>query len=248
MGNLVRSFSSKADSTYKKYDGGPNDEPLLSKSKGLNRFVWDMRYSTMPGVPDVYIESSYRGHKASPGKYAVSILINGKKIMADATILSNPLYEIDAPTYKEYHTLMNQMEQEVTKMHQIVNSLNAKRIQLEGILNTLSAEEKYTSLKKEGDVLVKKMKVWDEDMVQRRSKAYDDVENFENKFTANYMFLINQTESDLPRVNQPNVDRLKELNITWATLKAKADEIMNKDIPALNKLLWAAGVGAIWEK
>ena len=247
-GNLVRSFSSKADSTYKKYDGGPNDEPLLSKSKGLNRFVWDMRYSTMPGVPDVYIESSYRGHKASPGKYAVSILINGKKIMADATILSNPLYEIDAPTYKEYHTLMNQMEQEVTKMHQIVNSLNAKRIQLEGILNTLSAEEKYTSLKKEGDVLVKKMKVWDEDMVQRRSKAYDDVENFENKFTANYMFLINQTESDLPRVNQPNVDRLKELNITWATLKAKADEIMNKDIPALNKLLWAAGVGAIWEK
>ena len=143
---------------------------------------------------------------------------------------------------------MNQMEQEVTKMHQIVNSLNAKRIQLEGILNTLSAEEKYTSLKKEGDVLVKKMKVWDEDMVQRRSKAYDDVENFENKFTANYMFLINQTESDLPRVNQPNVDRLKELNITWATLKAKADEIMNKDIPALNKLLWAAGVGAIWEK
>ena len=103
-------------------------------------------------------------------------------------------------------------------------------------------------MKKEGDVLVKKMKVWDEDMVQRRSKAYDDVENFENKFTANYMFLINQTESDLPRVNQPNVDRLKELNITWATLKAKADEIMNKDIPALNKLLWAAGVGAIWEK
>ena len=34
-GNLVRSFSSKADSMYKKYDGGPNDEPLLSKSKGF---------------------------------------------------------------------------------------------------------------------------------------------------------------------------------------------------------------------
>lgn len=92
------------------------------------------------------------------------------------------------------------------------------------------------------------MKTWDEDMVQRRSKAYDDVENFENKFTANYMFLINQTESDLPRVNQPNIDRLIELNKTWATLKVRADEILNKDIPAFNKLLWAAGVGAIWEK
>ncbi len=247
-GNLVRSFSSKGDSTYKKYDGGPNEEPLLSKLKGLNRFVWDLRYNTIPGVQNVYIESSYRGHKASPGKYTVSIFMNGQKVMTDATIMSNPLYKIDATTYKEYHTMMNDMEQEVTKMHQLVNSMNTKRIQLEGILNSLSGDEKDASLKKGGEILSKKMKVWDEDMVQRRSKAYDDVENFENKFTANYMFLINQTESDLPRVNQPNVDRLKELNKTWATLKARADEILNKDIPAFNKLLWAAGVGAIWEK
>jgi len=34
------------------------------------------------------------------------------------------------------------------------------------------------------------MKTWDEEMVQRKSKAYDDVENFPNKFTANYLFLI----------------------------------------------------------
>ena len=161
---------------------------------------------------------------------------------------ANPLYQIDAATYKEYHTMMNDMEQEVTMMHQLVNSLNTKKIQLEGILNSLSGDEKYASLKKGGEVLSKKMKTWDEDMVQRRSKAYDDVENFENKFTANYMFLINQTESDLPRVNQPNIDRLIELNKTWATLKVRADEILNKDIPAFNKLLWAAGVGAIWEK
>ena len=39
------------------------------KAKGLNRFVWDMRYATMPGVPGVRIEGSYAGHKAPPGKY-----------------------------------------------------------------------------------------------------------------------------------------------------------------------------------
>src|SRR6185295_9214016 len=57
-GNLVHSFSSKPDEKYKKYDGGPKAEPLLPKKQGLNRFVWDMRYATMPGVPNVYIESS----------------------------------------------------------------------------------------------------------------------------------------------------------------------------------------------
>ena len=49
-------------------------------------------------------------------------------------------------------------------------------------------------------------------MVQRKSKAYDDVENFRQGFTAQYLFLINQTESAIPRVNQPNMDRKKELD------------------------------------
>jgi hypothetical protein len=91
------------------------------------------------------------------------------------------------------------------------------------------------------------MKAWDEDMVQRKSKAYDDVENFPNKFTANYLFMINQTESDIPRVNQPSLDRLQELNAQWAVLKTRAEEILNRDLPALNKKLFDAGLGAIWK-
>jgi hypothetical protein len=91
------------------------------------------------------------------------------------------------------------------------------------------------------------MKSWDGEMVQRKTKAYDDVENFPNKFTANYLFLINQTESDIPRPNQPSWDLLKKLTVDWSALKAKADEIQTKEIPALNKRLWDAGIGAIWK-
>jgi hypothetical protein len=84
--------------------------------------------------------------------------------------------------------------------------------------------------------------------VQRRSRAYDDVENFPNGFTANWLFMLNQTESDLPRVNQPSLDRLEVLSKQWAGLKARADDLQQKDLPAFNKALWEAGVGAIWKK
>ena len=67
-GNLVRTYSSKKDSLYRKWDGGPSADPTLSAKKGLNRIVWDMRYPTLPGVPDAYFECSYKGHKAVPGK------------------------------------------------------------------------------------------------------------------------------------------------------------------------------------
>ncbi|HWA33012.1 MAG TPA: hypothetical protein VG737_02730, partial [Cyclobacteriaceae bacterium] len=45
-GNVVNSFTSKKDASFVQYDGGPSAAPVLSKVKGLNRFVWDMRYPT----------------------------------------------------------------------------------------------------------------------------------------------------------------------------------------------------------
>ncbi len=94
-------------------------------------------------------------------------------------------------------------------------------------------------------MLVTKMKNWDEEMVQRKSKAYDDVENFPNKFTAEFMFLINQTESSIPKVNEPSRARFAELTKQWQTLDVIAKEIITNDIPEYNKKLWQAGIGAV---
>jgi photosystem II stability/assembly factor-like uncharacterized protein len=246
-GNVVRSFSSKADEKFVRYDGGPRPDPTLPKAKGLNRFVWDMRYETMTGVPGVRIEGGFAAHKAIPGRYSITLKIPAQTLSTEAEILANPLYPTDAATYAEYHRTMSSMETELTAMHRLVNSLYEKQKQLESLLGSLPAGEKFAAIKKDGEALLKKMKAWDEDMVQRKSKAYDDVENFPNKFTANYLFMINQTESDIPRVNQPSLDRMRELNAQWATLKARGEEILNRDLPALNKRLWDAGLGAIWK-
>jgi hypothetical protein len=245
-GNIVRSFSSKADEKFVRYDSGPRPDPTLPKAKGLNRFVWDTRYPTMVGVPNVRIEGSFAAHKAPPGKYTVVLKMSGQSASTDAEILANPLYPTTAPVYTEYHQTMLSMENELIAMHRMVNSLYEKQKQLESLLGSLPAGMKFAAIKKDGDALLQKMKAWDEDMVQRKSKAYDDVENFPNKFTANYLFLINQTESDIPRVNQPSLDRMRELNAQWATLKARGTELLDRDIPAFNKRLWDAGLGAIW--
>lgn len=246
-GKVIRTFSSKVDPKYRRWDGGPGSDPTLPKTKGLNKFVWNMRYPTMPGVGNVYIEASYAGHKASPGKYRFILRQGSQSVTTDADILANPLYPTTAAIYKEYHTTMTAMETDLTTMHNTVNSLFEKQKQLEAILGGLPAGDKYANVKRDGETLLKKMKAWDEDMVQRKSKAYDDVENFPNKFTADYMFLINATESDIPRVNQPSLDLLKQYTAKWAALRARCDEMLSKDIPALNKQLWDVGFGAIWK-
>ncbi|PYS70724.1 MAG: glycosyl hydrolase, partial [Acidobacteria bacterium] len=246
-GVVVHTYSSKAVEGQLRWDGAPRPDPLLPKAKGLNRFVWDMRYPTMTGVPNVRIEGGYAGHKAPPGKYNLTLKSGDQVLSTDIEILANPLYPTTPEIYSEYHRTMLSMETELTAMHRMINSLYEKQKQLESLLGSLPAGEKYNAVKKDGEALVKKMKAWDEDMVQRKSKAYDDVENFPNKFTANYLFLINQTESDIPRVNQPSLDRMKELNTTWSALKTRGTEMLEKDLPALNKRLWDAGVGAVWK-
>jgi hypothetical protein len=144
---------------------------------------------------------------------------------------------------------MLEMENKVIEMHNLVNMLQAKRLQLDDLLKKLPTETAIQkALHTEGDSLSKKLKAWDEDMVQRQSKAYDDVENFPNKFTANYLFLLNQTESDIPRVNQPSLDRKRELDAEWAILRERAIRFLEAEIPAFNKLLWESGVGGIWAK
>ena len=243
-GRLVRSFSSKKDPSYKKYPGAPAAEPLLPKKKGLNRFVWDMRYTGIIGVPTAYLEGYFKGHKAIPGDYTIGLKTVGNEASSPCTILANPLYPLSAEDYKEYDEYMLAMENTMNDMHKKVNTIIHMRKQLEDVLKNME-KEADSVLYEQGKALVKKMKDWDEQMVQRKSKAYDDVENFPNKFTAEYIFLINQTESGIPRVTDPSRERLAELSLQWEGLSATADEIIETDIPGFNKQLWEAGIGAV---
>ncbi|MBT8287863.1 MAG: glycosyl hydrolase [Bacteroidia bacterium] len=242
---LVNTITSKRDSTYRRWDGGPPPTAILSKNVGLNRFVWNMRYPIMPGIPDTYIEANFRGHVTKPGNYSLTLKVNDETVTTQSSIIPNPDYKTDPGQYGEYDLFMTEMESHLADMHNKVNMLFNAKNQLKGILTKLSNQKGKDELIKSGNDLILAMKKWDEEMIQRKSKAYDDVENFPNKFTAEYLFLINQTESSIPRVNQSSRDRKMELEAQWQRLKAAANDFINKSIPEMNKKLWDAGIGAI---
>ncbi len=243
-GELVREISSKKDTTFEAWAGGPPANPVLDKKEGLNRFVWDMRYPTMEGVPGVYIEGSFRGHKVSPGSYELTLSYGDQKKSAQVEVLANPRYSTTEVQYQEYDEIMKTMEGTLSSMHRMVNKVSGLKNQIQTALKRLKADE-HADLLKEGETLVEKMTAWDAEMIQRKSKAYDDVENFPNKLTANYLFLVNQNESDLPRVTEAVRERMAELNGEWAPLKTQASRIIGEEVTAFNLKLWEAGVGAL---
>jgi hypothetical protein len=100
-GNIVRKFSSKSETENKAGGRRSGKDPKLSSSKGLNRFVWDMRFPSIPSIPGVFIESSFRGHKAIPGNYTITLKAGEQTNSTTASILANPLYQVGENDYKE---------------------------------------------------------------------------------------------------------------------------------------------------
>jgi hypothetical protein len=241
-GKLVRSFSSEKDEDYVPHNGGgPRRAPTLSKKEGLNRFVWDMKTPILPGIPGAYIESRFSGHVVPPGTYTIRLKAGATAKSVEGTIVAMPTYSTTSEQYAEYHNFLSDAEKRLTEMHNMVNSLYKVQGQLKEVLKGV----KDTAVKEEGEKLMEQLDAWDKDMIQRKSKAYDDVENFPNKFTAEYLFLIDATNSTIPRVNQPSKDRKAELDAQWAGLKARGNTLMKTSIPEFNKTLWNAGIGAL---
>lgn len=243
VGKVIRSFSSEA-SDFTPWDGGPGMDPVLSAKPGLNRIVWNLRTDGRKGVNQVYIEGGYRGHKVPPATYTLTFKKGGKTVAVKGEVTPNPLYNVSPEDYRTTNVYLTELSGTLNEMHDMVNNLHAAQRQITTILEDLAEEDKMSAVRQQGQTLLKKLSSWDGIMVQRKSKAYDDVENYVNGFTADYIFLLNQSESGLPRITAASQARRQELDAQWEKYKASGIAL-KEDIQLYNKALWAAGVGAV---
>jgi hypothetical protein len=95
-GNEVRTYSDE-ELPHEQFDRmevreysviAAGEEPRATVSKGLNRFIWDMRYpsvSVISGVPPVLIRPF-----AKPGTYQVRLTVNGESQVQSFELKANP--------------------------------------------------------------------------------------------------------------------------------------------------------------
>lgn len=241
-GKLVRSFSSKRDDSYVSYEGAPSPEATLSTKKGLNRFVWDLRHESLMATPKVYIEMSFRGHQAIPGNYTLNLSFGNQTYQTYSKIIPNPMYSTTMEEYREYDVFMTAGEATFNEMTSMTNELYRKKQSLESVMKTMDSN---SDVYKKADQLLNELDAFDKQMVQRLSKAYDDVENFVNGFTAYYATAINQSDSAMPKINTGARTKIAELNAKWEQHKKTAVTLLEDKIPSLNAELYKVGLGAV---
>ena len=243
-GNLVRRYSSKADEKFEKFPGGPKEDPLLPNKPGLDRFVWDMRYTTLPGVKDVFIEGSYEGRKATPGVYTI-ILKTGKDTKTTSvTILPDPRIKASPEDYVKQEQTLAEIDNKITEIHNDVNQQRLVRKQISGLNDLLTDTVKYKAVIDSGKSLIKQLTAWEEKLVQPKSRSNDDVINFVNKLTADYIFVSGEMDVNTPQVTNGQIERLAELNAQWQPLKVDYSKLRKK-VEDFNMLCRNAGIEKI---
>ena len=234
--NLVRRYSSKADEKFVSYPGGPNGEPLLTVKNGLNRFVWDLRYSTMPGVSGVYIEGSYIGHRVVPGKYIAHLKLGNQDKQVAFTVMPDPRIKASNEAYVVQHQLLSSIETGVKEIHLSVTSIRKAREQINYLLSLVNDQPDLKVVVDSGKKVVEIVTNWEEKLVQPRSQSYDDIINFENKLSADFIFIHGEADTNIPFVTDGQQQVLRELNDKWLLLKNELATIIGKHIGVFNKL------------
>ncbi len=234
QGAVLRKFSSKKDKKFVKFPGGPSPEPTLTLRPGLNRFVWDMRAETLPAIEKVFIEGNYSGRKLAPGTYQARVKLGKQEKTVPFTILPDPRLSATPAEYEQQQKTLIAVEEGVTEIHQGVNRMRKARKQINDLVDLIDDKPNLKAVADSGRAVAKRIKLWEEKVIQPRSESNDDVINFENKLSADYIFLKGEIDVNTPYVTAGQTARLSELNAIWQPLKTNMNLIIQNDIARFN--------------
>jgi photosystem II stability/assembly factor-like uncharacterized protein len=244
-GKVVRSYSNKKDEAFKPYPGGPPAPAVLPAEAGLNRFSWDFRTFTLPDVPGVYLYGDYRGHRMPPGRYRARMTYKGQSSETEFEVLADPNLRVSASDWTAQQEFVIQVENAIRDVHGSVNALRKVKKQVEAYNEVLKSHAASKELQAAGKEIIRKIDAWEANVVETRSKNFQDVINWPSKLNAEFFAVIGVADVHDPRITQGARDRFKDLQQTWTGYKQTMKEFIEKDVADYNRLFREKGIPAI---
>jgi photosystem II stability/assembly factor-like uncharacterized protein len=231
-GKGIRTFYAKQPSNKTSNNKNESD-PNIDVKPGLNRFVWDLREESIASIPGVFIEGSYDGARVVPGTYKVALHIDSSVFEQTFQVLADPRIKASAANYEEQANLLQQIATDVNDIHVAVVRMRNIQKQLSGITERIENKEAYKNIVTIADSIADLIDTWEVALIQSKSESNDDVINFVNKLSANYIFLRGELDTNTPHVTAGQLLRFQELHQEWSTYKAQYEAIL-KSIKTLN--------------
>lgn len=233
---VLRSFSNTQPTPQPPvYEGGPPAEPLLPALPGLNRFEWDLRRATLPGIPNAFISGDYRGGLVPPGTYTLRLILGRDTLTTSVSVLAPPGTAFPAAAYRTQEELLLALERQIRDMHHSALRMRLLRDQVRQLVQYFEQEEELRELAAAGKALLNRVDEWEKSLLEPRQRTAQDVINFPGKLSADCLQLKARIDGADPRVTEGGTQRLAELKQAWQQHRLRMEDIIHRELASFKK-------------
>ncbi|GAB4401550.1 MAG: hypothetical protein OHK0053_24390 [Microscillaceae bacterium] len=174
-GTLIRSFATQLTPAEKK--AGKIGE--LKVQKGLNRFVWNMRYPDAARFEGLILWfGGTQGPSAIPGQYQATLSMGETRHTQKFEILKDPNLSSSQADLAAQFNFLREIRDKLTETHEAIQEIRAIRQQMKGFTERLKNQEKYKALLDTAQAMGKRLTRIEETLYQTKNRSGQDPLNY----------------------------------------------------------------------
>ena len=218
----------------------------LVAKKGMNRFVWDMRYEGAKRVPGMILwGGGLGGPRAIPGKYRVRLSLGKESVEKEFAILMDPRSEASVEDLAEQFEFLIAVRDKLSETHEAILETRRLSAAINGLSDRSKGIEDAAALRKNCKSLRDRLSAIEKALYQTKNKSAQDPLNYPIRLNNRLSGLVGVVSSgDWKPTKQAYA--VRELLVGKIDKQlAKLRELRDEELPKLNEDARKAGVPAL---
>ena len=227
--------------------GGGGSRPAMEA--GLNRFVWDQRYSDATRFPGLIMwAGSTTGPRAVPGTYQVKLTVDGKTQTQNFEVKKDPRVEATAEDLARQFDFLIKIRDKVTETHDAILQIRDARKQIDEVVARAKDQKGGKEIADAAKTLNAKMKEIEETLYQTKNQSGQDPLNYPIRLNNKLAALTGVAASADAAPTAQTYAVYEELVARINAQLQKLEAIMRTDLPAFNKVVRDQEIPAVMLK
>jgi hypothetical protein len=219
---------------------------LVTTDVGLNRFVWDMRYSEAVRFPGMILwAGETRGPKIPPGTYQVKLTADGKTLTQSLEVKADPRLTTIPVDYAKQLELGLKIRDKLSETNNAILQIRDVRKQVEDLLKRLKDQANFKVVNDAGTALNKNLTAIEETLYQTKNQSSQDPLNFPIRLNNKLAALGGVVGSAEAGPNAQSYVVYDEVVGQIDAQLQKLAQIMKTDVPAFNQLVREQNIPAV---
>lgn len=228
----------------------PPDTRVLTAEKGLNRFVWDLRYPGMDRFDKLIMWADMKeGPRAIPGNYRATLTVGDLSEEVVFEILPDPRSTATAEDYQaqfdfvlESRDLLSRTHGEIRRVRQLRTQLDALRVRLE---KEAGGDADMEDLLAEIAALQETITPIEEALYQTQNESRQDPLNYPIRLNNKLTSLMRSVAGGDARPTSSAIAVKNELSAAIELELEQLESVWNENVPALNSRMQSMGIDLV---